>query len=114
MSVTWKETAVEKSGLISDLWDVGMAYAGHAARWILFGCMCVNIVQILPGVHLWQLVQNIVLGTQVITLDIAGFSLSSLAKHARQIGEHEASEKAHKTSTALIALMVTTILLVTA
>lgn len=113
-TVTWKQSAINRSGVISDLWDVGMAYAGHLARWILFVCMCVNIVQILPGVHLAQLVINTVLGTQVITLDIAGFSLSSLAKHARDAGEEEAANKAKKTSTALITLMITTILLVTA
>ncbi|HZU00281.1 MAG TPA: winged helix-turn-helix domain-containing protein [Ktedonobacteraceae bacterium] len=113
MAATWKQAAIDRSGILSDLWDVSMAYAGHLARWILFGCMCINIVQILPGVHLWQLLLNIVLGTQVITLDIAGFSLSSLAKHARDMGEEEAANKAKKTSTALITLMITTILLVT-
>jgi Winged helix-turn-helix DNA-binding len=110
---TWKDTAIAKSVVISDAWEVVKAYSGRAAEWILFGCMVANIIEILPGVHFWEVAQNIIIGTQVIALDMGGFGLSSLARHARARGDMAASEQAGNMSNALIGLMIITVSLVT-
>ena len=58
-SAHWKDRAIAKSEAITDLWEVAKIYAARAAEWVLFGCMVVNIVEILPGVAISPLMVNI-------------------------------------------------------
>lgn len=109
---TWKDRAIERSQAITDAWEVVKAYAGRVAEWVLFSCMVANIIGILPGVHLWEWFQSLVMGTQVIALDVGGFGLASLADHARQTGNEKTARLAGRTSFFLIALMILTVLLV--
>jgi hypothetical protein len=108
----WKDAALAKAEAITDAWEVVKAYAGRAAEWVLFVCMIVNIVEMLPGVTVAQWVLNLVLGVQVVMLDIGGMSLSSMAAHAKDQGDEAAAKKAGTTSKFLIGLMIVTLLLV--
>jgi hypothetical protein len=110
--ISWKDRAIAKSEVITDAWEVTKAYAGRIAEWVLFGCMVANIIEILPGVTLWPFVSSLVLGTQAITLDIAGFGLASMADHARRQGDEQAAQQAELTGHFLIGLMLVTLLLV--
>ncbi len=111
-AASWKETALAKSEMITDAWEVTKTYAGRIAEWVLFGCMIMNIIQILPGVALWPSVSNIVLGTQVVMLDVGGFSLASMGDQARQQGDERAARRASVTGALLIGIMILTLLLV--
>jgi len=108
----WKETALQKAEVITDVWEVVKAYAGRAAEWILFLCMIANIVEMLPGVSLPAILTNTVLSIQVVMLDIGGMSLGTMAAHIREQGDTEAAKKAGITSKFLIGLMILTLLLV--
>jgi hypothetical protein len=108
----WRDRAIEKSVIITDAWEVTKSYAGRVAEWVLFLCMVVNIVEILPGVELPTLASNIVLGVQVVMLDVGGFSLASMADHARRMGDEKAARRASVTGWFLIILMMVTLLLV--
>lgn len=112
--MNWKEKAIEKSELISDGWDVFQIYAGKAARWVLFGCMVVSIVEILPMLTVPDVVVNVNLAVQAITLDVAGFGLWSMADHARENGDEKAANRAGVTAYILIGLMILTVSLITA
>ena len=111
-AASWKETALAKSEMITDAWEVTKTYAGRIAEWVLFGCMIMNIIEILPGVTLWPAISNIVLGTQVVMLDVGGFSLASMGDHARQQGDARTARKASVTGGFLIGIMILTLLLV--
>ncbi len=108
----WKDAALAKAEAITDAWEVVKAYAGRAAEWVLFVCMIINIVEMLPGVTVAQWVLNLVLGVQVVMLDIGGLSLSTMAAHARLMGDLKAAKRAGTTSAFLIGLMIVTLLLV--
>jgi len=101
-----------RSEIITDAWEVTKTYAGRIAEWVLFGCMIMNIIEILPGVTLWPALSNIVLGTQVVMLDVGGFSLASMGDHARQQGDEQAARRASVTGGLLIGIMILTLLLV--
>ena len=101
-----------RSEIITDAWEVTKTYAGRIAEWVLFGCMIMNIIEILPGVTLWPALSNIVLGTQVVMLDVGGFSLASMGDHARQQGDEQAARRASLTGGFLIGIMILTLLLV--
>jgi hypothetical protein len=109
---SWKEKAIQKAEGISDAWDVVKEYLGRAAEWVLFACMLENIIQMLPGINLPEMLTNAVMGTQVIMLDIGGFALASMAERAREQGHEEAADKAATTVKFLIGLMILTLLLV--
>ncbi len=108
----WKDAALAKAEAITDAWEVVKAYAGRAAEWVLFVCMIINIVEMLPEVNLSTSVTNAVLGIQVVMLDIGGLSLSTMAAHARALGDEKAAKRAGTTSAFLIGLMIVTLLLV--
>jgi hypothetical protein len=110
----WKDAAMEKAECITDIWEVVKAYMGRAAEWVLFLCMVINIIQMLPGVNVAGWILNLVLSVQVVMLDIGGMSLSSMAEHAKEKGEVANAKKADITSKFLIGLMITTLLLVAA
>lgn len=108
----WKDAALAKAEAITDAWEVSKAYAGRAAEWVLFLCMIVNIIEMLPGVHMAGWLVNSVLSVQVVMLDIGGMSLASMATHAKEQGDGAAAKKAGSTSLFLIVLMIVTLLLV--
>ena len=109
---SWREAALARSEIITDAWEVTKTYAGRIAEWVLFGCMVMNIIEILPGVTLWPSVSNIVLGTQVVMLDVGGFSLASMGDQARRQGDERAARRASVTGAFLIGIMILTLLLV--
>jgi len=111
-AASWRDVAIAKSEIITDAWEVTKTYAGRIAEWVLFLCMIANIIEILPGVALWPAVSNIVLGVQVVMLDIGGFSLASMADHARSQGDEKAAQRASVTGGFLIGIMIVTLLLV--
>ena len=104
----WKDAALAKAEAITDAWEVVKAYAGRAAEWVLFVCMIINIIQMLPGVAVARWVLNLVLGVQVVMLDIGGLSLSTMSAHARALGDVKAAKRAGTTSAFLIGLMIVT------
>ncbi len=108
----WREAAIAKSEMITDVWEVSKAWAGRGVGWVLFFCMVANILEVAPGIKTPILMSNVVLGTQAITLDIAGFGLASLADHARENGNEKAANQAKLTSWALIFMMMLTLVLV--
>ena len=110
-AASWREAALARSEVISDAWEVTKTYAGRIAEWVLFGCMVMNILEIL--VTLPSALSNIVLGTQVVMLDVGGFSLASMGEQARQQGDEAAARKASVTGNFLIGVTIVTLLLVT-
>jgi hypothetical protein len=108
----WKVAALKKSEVITDAWEVAKAYAGRAAEWVLFLCMIANIITMLPGMVVPAWITNLVLGVQVVMLDIGGMGLGTMAAHMREQGNTEAAQKAGTTSKFLIGLMIVTLLLV--
>lgn len=108
----WKDRAMSSSEAITDAWDVTKAILARLAEWVLFVCMVMNIIEILPGVVLPALVSNLVLCVQAVTLDVAGFGLASMADHARDNGDEQAARTGKRTSWLLINLMIVTLLLV--
>ncbi len=68
----WRDVAIQKSEVISDAWEVTKSWAARIAEWILFLCMIINILEILPDLHLPVAVSSATLATQVAALDIAG------------------------------------------
>ncbi len=109
----WKTLVLTRLEMITDVWEVTKIGAGRIAEWVLFGCMIVNILEILPDLHVSSAVSNGVLAMQAVTLDIAGFSLATMAEQARANGETRAAQKATWTGYFLIGLMMVTISLVT-
>jgi len=111
---SWKDAAITKSVIITDAWEVFKIYAGRGAEWILFITMVLNIVEMFPGVTFWPAVANAIMLVQVITLDIAGFGLASMADHAYACGHEAAARQARRVARSLIGIMIVTLLLVTA
>ena len=109
-AASWREAALARSEIITDAWEVTKTYAGRLADWVLFVCMVMNIIEIL--VTLPSALSNIVLGTQVVMLDIGGFSLASMADQARQQGNERAARRAARTGWFLIGVTILTLLLV--
>lgn len=109
----WRDIAIAKSEIVTDAWEVTKAWAARVAEWVLFLCMIMNIIEILPGVNLPGVVSNSVLATQVVVLDIAGFGLASMADHARRMGNLAAARRASITGYSLITIMLLTLLVVT-
>lgn len=108
----WRDKAVNQSAVVSDLWDVFQAWAGHFTHWILFFCMIENIISMLPDMTIAGWITNTVLGVQVIALDIGGLSLATLAKYAKEQGHEEEAKQAGRTSKFLIVMMMVTLVLV--
>jgi hypothetical protein len=108
----WRERALARSEVITDAWEVTKTYAGRIAEWVLFLCMIGNIIEILPGISLPPAITNTILGIQVVMLDVGGFSLASMADHARNQGDEKAARRASITGGLLIGIMIVTLLLV--
>src|SRR5260370_22844951 len=108
-TASWREAALARSEIITDAWEVTKTYAGRLADWVLFVCMVMNIIEIL--VTLPSALSNIVLGTQVVMLDIGGFSLASMADQARGQGNERASRRPARTRWVLLRVTVLTLFL---
>ncbi len=109
----WKHTAIQRSETITDVWDVIKVYLGRGAVVILFICMIGDVIQVLPGGLLQQWVISSILGVQIVTIDVAGFGLQSIAENARLNGDEKGYKKAMLTSYALISIMMITLFLLT-
>src|SRR5215469_3497856 len=104
--IHWKDRAIQKAEGITDAWEVFKNYAGRFADWILFGCMIINIIEMLG--YRWGPLVNVTLGVQVVTLDVAGFGLSSMAEHAIHMG-NKGGQLAKGVSYFLITLTIITL-----
>jgi hypothetical protein len=113
MMMHWRDRAIEKAETISDAWQVFLAYTGRAAEIILFVCMVFSLLQMLPTITLWSWLINTILVVQMVTLDVAGFGLNSMAKAVRRGGDTATAEKAEQTATFLIIIMIVSLLSVT-
>ncbi len=101
----WKHTAIQRSETITDLWDVIKVYLGRGAVVILFICMIGDVIQVLPGGLLQQWVISTILGVQIVTIDVAGFGLQSIAENARLNGDEKGYKKAMYTSYATLSAL---------
>ena len=108
---TWKDRAIERSKAISEAWAVAIAYAARIAQIILFICLIANLLEMFSVLPSW--LGNAVLIVQAITLDVAGFGLTTMGKHAQQQGNDGAARKAGTMGWTLISLMIMTVTLVT-
>src|SRR6266498_3450093 len=109
--VHWRDRFIARSEGISDAWEVGKAYGARVAEWILFVCLFANILEMFPLLPDWF--GNAVLIVQAITLDIAGFGLTTMGEHARRQGNEKAARTARRMGWTLIGLMILTVGLVT-
>ena len=107
----WPERAMEQAEAISDAWEVAMTYAGHLAKWVLFGCLVANLVEVVVTVP--DGFGGAVLIVQAITLDIAGFGLATMGAQARRQGNRQAARTAGVMGWTLISIMLLTVGLVT-
>ena len=107
----WKHTAIERSKVITEAWAVAIAYAGRAAQIVLFICLIFNLLEVFSILPFWF--ANGVLIAQSIILDVAGFGLTTMGKHAQQKGNEGAARKAGLMGWTLIGLMIVTVTLVT-
>src|SRR6266567_3375202 len=109
----WRDRYIAKAEGISDAWQVALAYAGRGAEIILFICMVISIIEMAPNFHMWDWLSNGTLVVQMITLDIAGFGLGTMAKYVRRAGDEETAKKAEDMGSVLIGIMVVSLLSVT-
>src|SRR5579862_1251160 len=99
----WRDRAIHAAERISDGFEVAKAWGARIAEWILFFCLVGNIIEIFPMPHDFaQTFGNIVLGVQVVTLDIAGFGLATMGDHARRRGDERAAKQASTMGWSLI------------
>ena len=97
--------------LINDCWFSELREERESFRCRFGGLTVMNILEIL--VTLPSTLGNIVLGTQVVMLDVGGFSLASMGEQAREQGDERAARKASITGNFLIGVTIVTLLLVT-
>jgi hypothetical protein len=113
-NVHWRDRAIGASEGISDAFEVLKTYGARLADWILFFCLIGDILEIFPLPEPFATTfGNIVLGAQVITLDIAGFGLTSMGDHAERRGDSKSARKARVMGWTLISIMIGTVALVT-
>lgn len=112
-NVAWWDRAISQSEMISNGFEVFKAWLARFAEWILFFCLIANIIEIFPLPEPFaSIFGNIVLGIQVITLDVAGFGLASMGASARRRGDRGAARKASRMGWTLISIMMLTVGLV--
>jgi hypothetical protein len=113
-SKQWKQKAINKTGTIADAFSVFIAGGGNLAIWILFLCLVANIIQVVISVP--DPIANGILVVQVITLDIAGFGLKTIAKSLlkhKDVEVQAVASGAKNLANWLIILMVVNLLLLT-
>lgn len=114
MSQHWRDRAITASEVISDAFEVLKAWGARIAEWVLWFCLIANIIEIFPLPATFAAVfGGVVLGTQSVTLDIAGFGLTTMGDHARRRGDIASAKKATAMGWTLIGLMIVTVGLVT-
>ncbi|HZU03984.1 MAG TPA: hypothetical protein VFA10_30255 [Ktedonobacteraceae bacterium] len=106
----WRDREIARSETISDAWQVFLAYAGRGAEIILFICMAISLAQMIPTIALPDALTGAVFVVQMITLDVAGFGLTSLAKAVKRAGDEETARRAETVGTCLIIIMVVSML----
>jgi hypothetical protein len=106
----WRDRYIARSEVISDAWQVFLAYSGRGAEIVLFICMAISLIQMIPTITLPDALTGAFFVIQMITLDIAGFGLTSLAKAVRRAGDEETAGKAEFIGTCLIIIMVISML----
>lgn len=112
--IHWRDRAIATSEAISDGFEVLKAYGARIAEWILFFCLIANIIEIFPLPEpSASIFGNIILGIQAVTLDVAGFGLTTMGDHARRRGDMAAAKKAGAMGWTLISVMILTVSLVT-
>ena len=108
----WRDRLIERSEVISDTFEVTKAYGARFAEWVLYGCLFANILEMFPlPFPFWF--GDAVLAVQAITLDVAGFGLTTMGDHARRQGNEKAANTARTMGWTLISLMILTVGLVT-
>lgn len=110
--IHWRDRFIAKSEVISDTFEVAKAYGARFAEWVLYGCLFANILEMFP-LNFPGWFGNTVLAVQAITLDVAGFGLTTMGDHARRQGNEKAASTAQKMGWTLIGLMILTVGLVT-
>lgn len=110
--IHWRDRFIAKSEVISDTFEVAKAYGARFAEWVLYGCLFANILEMFP-LNFPGWFGNSVLAVQAITLDIAGFGLTTMGDHARRQGNEKAANTAQNMGWTLIGLMILTVGLVT-
>jgi predicted nucleic acid-binding Zn-ribbon protein len=111
--LSWWDRAISQSEMISNGFEVFKAWLARLAEWVLFFCLIANIIEIFPLPQPFAGVfGGIVLGTQVITLDVAGFGLASMGASAKRRGDLGAAKKATGMGWTLISIMMLTVGLV--
>jgi predicted nucleic acid-binding Zn-ribbon protein len=108
----WRDRFIAKSEIISDTFEVAKAYGARIAEWVLYGCLFANILEMFP-LPFPNWFGDTVLAVQAITLDIAGFGLTTMGDHARRQGNEKAARTAQGMGWTLIGLMIVTVGLVT-
>ncbi len=106
-----RDRLIARSEVISDALEVAKAYAARFAEWVLILCLIANLVEMFP--FFADGFGNAVLVVQAITLDIAGFGLTTMGTHARRCGDERAARTAGRMGWTLILLMILTVGLVT-
>lgn len=102
----WRDRYIAKATIISDSWQVALAWLGRFAEIILFVSMILMLANIVIPFPSWFV--GGVLVVQMITLDIAAFGLETMANHVKRNGNEEAAQNAETMSKALIAVMIIT------
>lgn len=102
----WRDRSIARSEVISDAWQVFLAYSGRSAEIVLFICMAVSLIQMIPTIFLPAAFTGTMFMVNMITLDVAGFGLNSLAKAVGRAGDKETAKKAGTVGTLLIIIMV--------
>lgn len=111
--ISWWDHAIKKSEMISNGFEVFKAWLARFAEWILFFCLIANIIEIFPLPDPFaSYFGNIVLGVQVVTLDVAGFGLASMGASAARRGDIDSAKKASRMGWTLIGIMMLTVGLV--
>lgn len=104
----WRDKAIAQAAVISDSWQVALAWLGRFAEVVLFVCMILMLANIVIPFSPWFV--GGILVVQMITLDVAAFGLGTMANHVKRNGNEEAAQNAETMSKALIVIMVITAL----
>lgn len=106
--IHWRDRYIAHAAIISDGWQVALAWLGRFAEIILFVCMILMLANIVIPFSPWFV--GGILVVQMITLDVAAFGLGTMASHVKRNGNEEAAQNAETMSKALIIIMIITAL----
>ncbi len=101
-----------QSDYITAAWDWFMILAGKAAEPVLVASVLYASVKLLPVVHFAPQWDVVVFIAQFVALDVGGLSLNKLADRAKQRGDEAGATQAKRLSIALVAIMLTGVIMV--